>query len=205
MASRPPRETDPGEDAPAHWLFFREWLKAPLATASMLPSSRALADAMVRCLPEDARQVVELGPGTGVFTTALLRRGIDPQALLVVELNAIMHRNLARRFPQLRIVHGDARDLALIVEAEAGFARGEIDGIVSGLGFLAMPDVVVEAILAACVAVLRPGAPLVVFTYGPQVPVRRRILDRLHLVARHRAFVVRNLPPASVYELRRLP
>lgn len=186
------------EEAPA-WTFFRQWLRNPRAMAALSPSSRQLAREMVVQLPAGARKVVELGAGTGVFTRALLERGVAARDLLVVELNPELHGLLRQRFPDAHVVNGDARDLARIA-AERRFAEpGEVDAVVSGLGFLAMPRPIQRAILEAVFQVLGPNRPLIQFTYGPVGPLPRGLLDELGLRSRRTGVVWRNVPPAAVY------
>lgn len=181
------------------WTFFRQWLKNPRAMASLTPSSPVLAREMVAQLPPQTRRVVELGPGTGVFTRALIEHGIAPRDLLVVELNAELHRFLHRRFPEVHAVNGDARDLAEIV-AKTNFApTGGVDAVLSGLGFLTMPREVQRAILAAAFSVLGPGRPLIQFTYAPRNPLPRDLLDELGLGVRRAGIAWMNVPPAVVY------
>jgi phosphatidylethanolamine/phosphatidyl-N-methylethanolamine N-methyltransferase len=93
------------EDAAIAWTFFRQWLKAPLTTAAVSPSSKELAAEMLSQLPDGARKVIELGGGTGVFTEALLERGIAPENLLVFELNESLHLHLMQRFPQTHMCY----------------------------------------------------------------------------------------------------
>ncbi|MBS0212802.1 MAG: methyltransferase domain-containing protein [Proteobacteria bacterium] len=194
--------TDPSDTAalrPHAWTFFRQWLKNPLKVASITPSSQQLAGLMVAELPADTRRVIELGGGTGVFTAAMLRRGIAPQDLMVVELNDELAAHLQRLFPQARVAQGDARQLARIA-ADNGFADGgPVDAIVSGLGFLSMPKSLQHDIMAAAFACLRPGGRFVQFTYGPAVPLHRDVVDALGLQARKGRKAWRNLPPATVY------
>lgn len=186
------------DELPA-WTFFRQWLKNPLATASLAPSGQQLAHAMVAQLPADARRVVELGGGTGVFTQALLAHGIPPEGLLVLELNDELHRLLQRRFPSVEVVHGDARNLVDILATTGFAAPGEIDAVVSGLGFLAMPRVLQREILRAVFAVLGPGRPLIQFTYGPRSPLPRSLLAELGIAVHRGGLALKNMPPALVY------
>ena len=78
---------DPKRRPSARWALLWQWLKNPLRTAAVVPSSRELAAAMLAELPPDARRVIELGGGTGALTRALLGHGIRGDALLVLELN----------------------------------------------------------------------------------------------------------------------
>ncbi|WP_242112172.1 class I SAM-dependent methyltransferase [Luteimonas aquatica] len=192
------------DNAMPHWmLMLRQWLRHPRRTAAIMPSGPELAEAMLAELPPGARRVIELGAGTGVFTERLLAHGIAPRDLLSVELNEAMFGRLQRRFPQVRLVRGDARDLAAIAAAQ-GFADGaKADAVISGLGVLAMPRRLQHDIYAAAFACLREGGRLVQFTYGPQAPLADEVAADLGLEAARGAFVLRNIPPATVYVYRR--
>lgn len=186
-------------EAPAAWTFFRQWLKNPRAMASLAPSSRQLARRMVAQLPPGARRVIELGAGTGVFTRALLERGIAPDDLLVVELNTELAEWLRERFEGVRIVNGDARDLVELAR-QSGFELGDgVDAVISGLGFLAMPRPIQQAILRAVFDVLGPDRPLIQFTYGPSSPLPRDLLTEMDLGVRRASMSWLNVPPATVY------
>lgn len=191
------------DQAGQHWLFFRQWVRAPLSTASVVPSSRALAEKMIAQVGTDARHVIELGAGTGVFTEALLERRAKLEQLLVVELNPQMHEQLCRRFPGANVVEGDAAELETIVANQTRFGKAGVDAIISGLGLLNMPPSIVSAILSSAFAVLKPGAPFIQFTYGPTCPVKRELREELGIESERVAFTLRNIPPASVYVLRK--
>lgn len=192
--------TDSIDSPVAHaWTFFRQWLKNPIKMASITPSGQQLAGMMMAELPAHARRVIELGGGTGVFTAAMLARGIAPQDLLVVELNPELAAHLQRRFPQANVVCGDARELSRM-GADCGFASGgPADAVISGLGMLSMPRSLQRDIMAAALACIRPGGRFVQFTYGPAVPIAREVIDELALDVRKSQTAWRNLPPATVY------
>jgi len=191
------------DDATVAWTFFREWLKAPLTTAAVSPSSQELAAEMLRELPVAPRRVVELGGGTGVFTEALLKRGIPPEHLLVFELNDTLHQHLQQRFPRTPIVCADARNIVAVLR-EQGFAEpGGVDAIISGLGLLSMNAELQRDILKPAFEALAPDGRFIQFTYGPTNPVKTPVMRQLGLHARRAGFTLRNLPPASVYVLTR--
>ena len=185
--------------AEQHWLFFRQWVRAPLSTASVVPSSRFLAKKMIAEVPKDARQVIELGAGTGVFTKLLVARGEPLDQIMVVELNPVMAQTLTSEFASVHVINGDAAYLRAIVEQTPHFTLGHVDAVVSGLGFLNMPNTIVQSIVAAAFEVLAPGAPFVQFTYGPKSPIAAPIVRALQLKVRRASFTFRNFPPASVY------
>ena len=188
-----------GSNVEATTSFLVEWVRAPLTTASALPSSRKLARRMVAGLEPDRAPVIELGPGTGAFTRALLARGFDPSDLILVELNAKFARRLARQYPRAHLVEGVAEQLGAL--ALPGPRRP--GAVVSGLPFLNMRDHQIEAILEGAFRQMRPDGVFIQFTYRPLCPVKRAILRRLGLVARRRDFVAGNIPPASVYRISR--
>jgi phosphatidylethanolamine/phosphatidyl-N-methylethanolamine N-methyltransferase len=197
-----------GPPAPrgAHWwALFRQWIRNPLRTAAVAPSSRELAEAMVAELPDGAARVIELGGGTGALTRALLAHGIRGNDLLVIELNEELHAHLHARFPAVRIALGDASDLRHLAERCGFLSQGPADAIVSGLGLLAMPIAMQHAILEESFACLRPGGRFIQFTYGPQPPVADAVAQSLGLRSHRGDFILRNVPPATVYVYERAP
>ncbi|HEY0662402.1 MAG TPA: phospholipid methyltransferase [Lysobacter sp.] len=184
---------------PGAFTFFRQWLKNPLRTAAVAPSSAELAAAMIAELPDNARRVIELGGGTGAITQALLDAGIESEDLLVLELNEELHAHLHALFPGVRVVLGDARSLAQSARDSGYLESGPVDAIVSGLGLLTMPHPLQRDILAAAFGCLRAEGVFVQFTYGPIAPVADAVAEQLGLRVRRGDFVLRNVPPATVY------
>ena len=182
--------------------FFGQWLRNPRQTAAIAPSSPELATAILAELPQGAHRVIELGGGTGVLTEALLASGILPADLLVLELNPSLYRQLKARFPETHVVRGDALHTAELA-LKSGYLTREADAIVSGLGLLAMTRETQSAILQSAFACLKPDGVMVQFTYGPVSPVSDSLLVSLGLSARRGEFVLRNVPPATVWTIRR--
>ena len=90
-------------------LFLREWLANPQRTGSIAPSSPMLTSTMARWLPRDSESyVLELGPGTGAVTAALLKRGLREDRLIAIEHNPALAIHLRKRFPLALIITGDA-------------------------------------------------------------------------------------------------
>lgn len=180
--------------------FLRRWLRNPKAVGAVVPSGRSLASAMAAEIDLQAPgTVVELGGGTGNITAALLKAGVAAGDLTVVERDPALAGVLAARFPEVRVLQGDAAELRRLLR-RAGI--GPVKAVVSGLPLLAMPDRVCLRIIAEAMESLTDGGVLVQFTYGLASPVSRRILARLGLVAQRAAWVVDNLPPASVWRYR---
>lgn len=188
---------------PGAFTFFWQWLKNPLRTAAVVPSSTELAAAMIAELPDDTTRVIELGGGTGAITRELLAAGIHASRLLVLELNEELHAHLHTRFPGVHVVLGDARSLPLLAHESGYLEAGPADAVVSGLGLLTMPPSLQQDILAAAFECLRPDGVLVQFTYGPAAPVADAVVRQLDLSVHRGEFVLRNVPPATVYVYRR--
>lgn len=180
-------------------LFLSRWLKAPQRIGAVAPSSRALARAMAREVsPYGDGVVVELGGGTGSITRALLERGVAPGQLVVIERDYTLAALLRKRFPGVKIVRGDAGELAALL-APLGIAR--IDAVVSSLPLLSLPKDLRRRIVEESFAVLGPGGAFIQFTYGvaspipaPEFGLRGEVADRVFL----------NFPPAAVWRFRRL-
>jgi len=185
------------------WTFFRQWLRRPLSTAAVSPSSRFLARRMVAALPAGAHRIIELGAGTGTFTRHLLDHGIAPADLLAVEFNPALHDYLVARFPGVQVVQADARHLR-DSPAVRDFARSApVQAVVSGLGLLAMPRSGQREVLSAALDLMDGDGVFVQFTYGPVAPVHPEVLRELNLHAVRRGFTLLNVPPASVYTFSR--
>lgn len=183
--------------------FIGQWLKNPRQTASVTPSSPELAAAMLAELPDNTTRVIELGGGTGAITQALLAHGIAGRQLLVLELNEALHAHLLVQFPRELLVLGDAGELARLA-AEAGYLDdGLADAVVSGLGLLSMDRSAATRILESAFACLRPDGRFIQFTYGPMSPVMESVLVAMGLTMRRGEFVLRNVPPATVWVYQR--
>ncbi len=177
--------------------FLRAWLAAPLRVAAIAPSSPGLARAITAEIGPATAPVIEFGPGTGVFTRAILGRGVRPDQLILIEAGAAFAALMRARFPAVRLVEASAGDLADVPL----FGAGAAGAVVSGLPILSMPKAVVRAILEKAFAELRPGGAMFQFTYGPRCPVADPVLADLGLTATRTATVLVNAPPASVYKI----
>lgn len=177
-------------------LFLRSWLTKPLEVAAIAPSSTRLATAMTCEIDRYTGDVLELGPGTGIFTRALLRNGVQQDQLVLVERNRAFAALLRGRFPQATLIEGDAQHLRLPPTRKIGAA-------ISGLPLLSMPRQAVRGILDAVFQHLGDRGSLFQFTYGPRCPVPATLLDALDLEVSFLRWVPLNLPPASVYRISR--
>jgi phosphatidylethanolamine/phosphatidyl-N-methylethanolamine N-methyltransferase len=181
--------------------FFLQWLRRPGQIGAVAPSGRALAAALAAGIDTEAPgAVVELGPGTGRVTRALLAAGIAPDDLVAIERNASFCEMLRTRFPGVRIVRGEARSLERLLRREG---VGPVKAVVSSLPLLNMPPAQRRAVLSAVAAVLGNDGVLVQYTYGQAAPVPRALGEELGLTGRRTGWVLANLPPAAVWCYRR--
>ena len=174
-------------------LLLNELIKCPRRVGSVCPSSRFLARQMAATIDVNANAnglIVELGGGTGIITESLLRHGVTAERLIVIEQSARMAQHLARRFPRICVVHGDAASVAAML-AQAG----AVAAVISSLPLRSLPKDVVSEIAASWVRVLQRGARVAQFTYAP---FRSSAWLRAGLQRTSSVTVWANLPPARV-------
>jgi phosphatidylethanolamine/phosphatidyl-N-methylethanolamine N-methyltransferase len=178
--------------------FIRSWMEEPLAIGAVMPSSKPLARAMAKCVdPEPEGLVIELGPGTGAVTTALVEQGIEPSRLVLVEFNPTFCRLLRTRYPKATVVQGDAYGIKRLL---ASFLRQPAAAVVSGLPLFTKPLKFRVRLLADAFTLLAPDAPFVQFTYA-MVPPIPRAYSGARSQASKRIWL--NIPPARVWVYRK--
>ena len=178
--------------------FIRTWLEKPLALGAVTPSSRALARTMATYVdPKIPGAVVELGPGTGPVTEALIAQGIDPGRLVLVEFDGTFCRLLRARYPAATVVQGDAYGLKAVL---AGLLQEPAAAVVSGLPLFTKPMKTRLRLLFEAFALMSARAPFVQFTYNTVPPIPTR-LDRVRAQSSERVWM--NIPPARVWVYRR--
>src|SRR5262245_30120206 len=179
--------------------FIRSWLEKPLATGAVMPSGKLLARTMARYVETDTvGPVVELGPGTGPVTEALVSHGVEPARLVLVEFNPVFCRILRSRYPEATVVQGDAYSLKRLLET---LLRQPAAAVVSGLPLLTKPLKTRLRLINDAFALMRPDAPFIQFTYSMTTPPIPRGLSRVETEASERIWM--NLPPARVWVYRK--
>ncbi len=177
-------------------LFLREWLANPQRTGSVAPSSPMLTSAMARWLPRDPESfVLELGPGTGAVTDALLKRGLREDRLIAIEHNPTLARLLQKKYPRAHIVSGDAWQMDTLL-AELPVSVVSVGAVISSLPLLNFSKAQADALAQKIRAVLEPRGRWVQYSYH-LVKGRSRGADDFRLVASK--IVWWNLPPARVH------
>jgi phosphatidylethanolamine/phosphatidyl-N-methylethanolamine N-methyltransferase len=181
--------------------FLRAWLRDPRSVGAVTPSGAALARLMTAHVSPMDGPVIELGPGTGALTRALLARGVPLHRLALIEADPHFADALARRYPKATILRMDAAQLG---HTESLFGDERACAVVSGLPLLSMPALQVAAIVQGVFErQLRSDGVFYQFTYGPRCPLPATLLTRLNLRAQRVGNALLNLPPAAVYRISR--
>ncbi len=182
-------------------LFWRRYLHRPLGVGAVAPSGVALAQAMVRTLAPAADDViVEIGPGTGPFTHALLAAGVAPGKLILVEFDAEFVHHLRRKFPGVTVLHGDAQELPRLLKNQG---HDKVPRILSGLPLRSMPEAVRVGISRAMATSLAGDGTLVQFSYFLAPPLAQAEVKACGLIGRRACTVMANIPPAFVWRYSR--
>lgn len=179
--------------------FLRSWVERPLVTGAVTPSGKMLARTMASYLdPAAPGPVIELGPGTGPVTEAILRRGVPEDRLILIEFNPDFCRLLGKRFPAATVLQGDAYNVPdLLAERLQDGAAATV----SSLPLFTKPLPVRLKLLNDAFGLMRCGAPFVQFTYSPVSPIPKSDAYTSQPSGR----VWWNLPPARVWAYRRHP
>ena len=180
--------------------FLKSWVERPLQIGAVQPSGRALARTMASYVdPTQKGPVIEVGPGTGPVTAALLKRGVAPERLVLLECSAEFCALLRERYPRLRVVQGDAYAIERTL-APLGLAPAI--AVVSSLPLLTRPVAQRLELLRQSFAMSCPEAPFIQFTYGAAAPIPEKGEDYAATPSRR---IWLNVPPARVWVYRRRP
>ncbi|MDR2175619.1 MAG: methyltransferase [Synergistaceae bacterium] len=174
-------------------VFLRRFLGAPRQVGSVMPSSPYLTKAMMDKIDwKETRYIAELGAGTGVFTRSIVRKLREDGKVLVFEIDPALKTLIETENPGFT-VYGDARNLQEVMrKQEIPF----LDCIVSSLPFAVLPPRVTASILDAANRGLKPGGKLIAYQYSKHMkPYFEKRFESVKI-----SFVLRNVPPAFVYE-----
>lgn len=177
--------------------FLGRLITQPKTVGAVAPSSKALGRAMAAQIdPGTQGPVLELGPGTGVITGALIEHGIAPERITAIEYNQDFAALVASRYRGVHVISGDAFDLGKTL---AGHSSEKFIGAVSGVPLLNFNVAQRQTFLNGVLARLNPGAPYVQFSYGLHCPVA----PPAGVNVSQAAYIFFNLPPARVWVYRR--
>jgi phospholipid N-methyltransferase len=182
--------------------FLRNFIRNPTQVGAIAPSSPGLVEAMVEWFDwEQARGVVEFGPGTGVFTEAVTKR-LHPRAkFFAIERSADLVAATRNRCPGVTVFEDTVTNVAQLCRQQS---MDQVDAIVCGLPWASFSESLQSEIMDAMLEVLAPGGQFATFAYwqGVLLPAGIRFARRLHSTfssVQRSHTVWRNLPPAFVY------
>lgn len=171
--------------------FIKVMVVNPRETGAIIPSSKNLAAVMVAQVIKNKGIVLELGAGTGVVTKELLRSGILPENIIVIEYSHDFVKNLKHQFPELRIIEGNAANLMTLLGNDAH----KVNTIISSIPLRSLPRSLAESIIQQIKTILPKSGRYIQFTYS----LKRDIafsLDNCNLIFSKRIWL--NVPPARV-------
>jgi phosphatidylethanolamine/phosphatidyl-N-methylethanolamine N-methyltransferase len=178
--------------------FLRSWIEKPLHMGAVMPSGKLLARTMAQYVDIDSTgPVIELGPGTGAITNALIEHGVDQKRLVLVEYNPGFCALLRDRYPQAKVVQGDAYTLR---DSLWNVLSAPAAAVVSGLPLVTKPMLTRLKLIREAFLALAPGSPFVQFTYSVVPPIPKS-LPGVSTEASERIWM--NLPPARVWVYRK--
>jgi phosphatidylethanolamine/phosphatidyl-N-methylethanolamine N-methyltransferase len=181
-------------------VFLQEWFANPQRTGSLAPSSPQLAAAMAHWLPADPESyVLELGPGTGAVTEALIKRGLREDRLVAIERNPKMARLLREKFPRAQIIIGDAWHLDHLLRSRREPIES-VGAVISSLPLLNFPQAEAEALTQKIRAVLEPEGNWVQYSYHLG---KKQVRGAASFQLRASKIVWFNFPPARVSVFRK--
>ena len=174
--------------------FIRAWIGGPMVIGAIAPSGKALAMVVAKQVdPSSHGPIIELGPGTGSMTSALIKRGIDPKRLILLESNRIFCDALADRFKGTTILRGDAYQIGNVLKKAY---IDQVVAVISGLPLYSRPPEERIHLVRSAFHYMAPGAPFIQFTYAASSPIP---LDSYDISAESLPLVWFNLPPARVW------
>jgi phosphatidylethanolamine/phosphatidyl-N-methylethanolamine N-methyltransferase len=178
--------------------FLRSWIEKPLHMGAVMPSGRVLARTMAQYVDTDSdRPVIELGPGTGAITNALIDHGVDQKRLVLVEYNPGFCALLRDRYPHATVVQADAYALR---DSLWNVLSAPASAVVSGLPLVTKPMLTRLKLIRDAFVAMAPGSPFVQFTYSVAPPIPKS-LPGVSTEASERIWM--NLPPARVWVYRK--
>jgi phosphatidylethanolamine/phosphatidyl-N-methylethanolamine N-methyltransferase len=178
--------------------FFKGWIDKPKAVGSIVPTSSITARKMASVVnPKSGLPVLEVGPGTGVITRAILAQGVKPENLYAVEYSTDFVRHLRQLYPGVNVIEGDAFNLDATLGNKSGL---KFDSVISGVPLLNFPVTQRIAYIESLLDRIPTGRPVVQLTYGPLSPIPP---GRGDYTVEHFHFVIRNIPPTQLWIYRR--
>lgn len=174
--------------------FFKGWIDGPRTVGAIIPTSPVTARRMASVIDAGSGlPVLELGPGTGAVTKAILARGIAPEKLVSIEYSPDFFEGLVANYPGVHFIRGDAFQLEATLSG-AGFET--FDSVISAIPLLNFPMEQRASLIERLLDRLPAGRPVVQISYGAVSPVSGKGAG---FSVKPLDWVVRNIPPARLW------
>lgn len=175
--------------------FLKTFFKERKQVGAVAPSSRFLVKKMCNKVDFDkSKVIIELGPGTGVFTKEILSRASADSKIFIFELNQDFCKILETKFQDDRIVliNGSAEEMASVLKTH-GVEKA--DAIISSLPLTVIPEPIKSNILKASYQILKSKGVYVQYQYS----LNAKKLIENHFGKLNLKFSLINIPPAFIY------
>lgn len=180
--------------------FLAEFVKHPKNTGAIAPSSNRLTKKMVGAINfEEAKYILELGPGTGAFTREIIKRKKEHTIFILIEINEVFFKKLQEQFkddPNVLVIHGSAENLKKYIKE---FQIEKVDYVLSGLPFTSLPREVSSRILSSVIESLSEDGEFITFQYS--LAKKAFIQNFFQEISLKKVWL--NLPPAHVFSCRK--
>ncbi|MDB5524154.1 MAG: methyltransferase protein [Rhizobium sp.] len=179
--------------------FIKGMISQPKTVGAIMPTSTRMANRMASIIDTGSGlPVLELGPGTGVITKAILARGVTPENLVSIEYSTSFVQHLRGKYPGVNFINGNAFDLK---ESLKDFQDQKFDCVISGIPLLNFPMHQRVSLIENLLDLMPAGRPIVQFSYSPMSPVIAR--PDIYKIE-HFDFIVRNIPPAQIWHYKKV-
>ena len=176
--------------------FLMRFIISPQTIGSVYPSSRFLAREMAKSI-QPHHKVLELGPGTGSVTQAILDRGVKEYNLKLIELDASLYKILASRYPGIEVINQCVTSPDLL----SSFSDMKFDVVVSSLPLVLFSDDDLDALLTFYKKVTHDESWMVQFTYAKKLAYGSQLIHKKSLNQKFKRKIFLNIPPAKVFHI----
>ncbi len=171
--------------------FFKEFLKNWRSIGSITPSSKFLVNKMLEAVDfSDAKLVIELGSGSGIITTQLLKKMGSNSKLVAFETSTDFYRDL-KKINDSRIEVYNQSALSL----EKYFSPESVDYIISGIPLANLSPQDKKNLLISSYKALKSNGRFIQFQYSLESKKDlEKVFDKVNV-----DFTPLNIPPAFVF------
>ena len=181
------------------YLWFKNYIKHPLEIGAIFPTSKITSKLMASEL--DIKKdsiVVELGPGTGKITQAILDKGVNEKNLILVEINDQFSNALKIKYPKINIFSEDA--VTFFEKFEERYKR-KIDIIISAIPLVSLDKNNNDLLCDLAIKNLSSKGKFIQITYFIKCSFSENIIKKLQLKKSLVGFSLINIPPAFVWKI----